>query len=674
MKSFRIVVAAFLLSLICPELLFSEEEKKEQVNVMEEILVETERVVEKQDKITIRPEGLPAQVDIITKDEIQRTPYTGDVLDILRKVPGLNVQKYPRGDMGHQIGLRGFIGNNGVAVFVDGVPVNTLHWWNGQVEIGWLIPEMIERVEVIKGPFSALYGNFALGGTINFVTRKSDPSSSLGGYGGSFATGRGVGVFSDPSLQYTPFLVWEGYIRDGYRENSDYQRGQFFNKVTFPLWQGDVSVRAHYAARTWSDAGYLKIEEMKKGIVSRTSAVNLTDRGDSEMADVVVNYSPHGGEEGLHATLYYSYLWNATGRTFPPSPQARRDSSENYCGWRLLYDYRPFDQLSLIAGNELRYDSAKTNDMSSLNYYTITKVKSLYDFNQFNTAFFVQGQYKPFSFFKLVGGLRYDTFNIDVNNILYPQNSGNAYPDIWSPKIGLVITPYQDINIYANKGTGFLSPSPSQLSPASATQKANFDLGLAKLDTWDVGINALLFKRLQINIDYYNTLYQREQWLNPATLVYENLGASKRTGVEVEAKIFLTNELTFYGSWADVRARLKNPQTPGAVYITGQPEDISTVGINYQKAWAGGGQQAVFDFCYARSGRKPVDTSGALIGSQFDRYLMKVSYRYKKWTASVDACFTPRKYAADTYTTQSGEIAIIPYPTWDVLAGIRYQF
>ncbi len=206
---------------------------QEQYQVLEEILVETERVVEKQNRITIRPEGLPAQVNIITPDEVQRTPYTGDVLDVLRKVPGLNIQKYPRGDMGHQIGLRGFIGNNGVAIVIDGVPMNTIHWYHGQMEIGWLIPEMIDRIEVIKGPFSALYGDFALGGVINIVTKNADPGASLGAYGGSFGTGRAVGVFSQPDWKINPFLVWEGYTRDGYRINSDYHRGQFFNKFTF---------------------------------------------------------------------------------------------------------------------------------------------------------------------------------------------------------------------------------------------------------------------------------------------------------------------------------------------------------------------------------------------------------------------------------------------------------
>ncbi|MFZ5450618.1 MAG: TonB-dependent receptor [Thermodesulfobacteriota bacterium] len=645
-----------------------------------EMVVETERLVEKQDQITIKAEGLPAEVNIITKEDIKMMPYTGDAIQMLRKVPGIDVQVFPRGDMGVQLGMRGFIGNNVTAVLVDGMPLNTLNWYHGLLNVGWLIPEMIERIEIIKGPFSAVYGNFARAGVINFVTKKSDPSPSLGGFGGSFDTFRGVGVISDPSwskslANVTPFLVWEGYSRGGYRHNEDFQRGQFFNKFTVPLWQGNLSLRGHYASRTWGDAGYLSIAQMKAGIVNRRDARNLTDRGDSEMADFVLNYEPKGGEAGFHASLYYCYMWNATGRTFYTSPQARIDSSGSYYGWKLMYDYRPFDNLSIVFGNDLRNDVGRKNAWQTVNYYTITKPTQSWDFTQFNTGFFVQAQYKPFSFLKVIGGGRYDIFNTGVDNNLYRQNSGSGSTDFWSPKIGLVITPYKDINIFANRGTGFASPDYAQVSPASATQKPNFNLGVSQLETWDVGFNALLFKRLYISFGYYNTLNQKEQMFNNTTQTYDNLGASKRTGYEVEAKIFLTKELTLYGSWAHVRGRLKNPATPGAYYISGLPPDQSVLGLEFQKPWAKGEQQVGLSAYWLRVGRKPINTKGTLIGSQLDRYFGKIFYRYKKWTFSLDATLTPRKYAGEYYYNPSGsEIQIIPLPTWDVLAGVRYQF
>lgn len=644
---------------------------KEQA--LPEVVVETERLVERQDKITIKAEGLPAKVNVVTKEDLEKTTYTGNYVDILRKIPGVLTSNYASPVQGDRIGMRGFSGSHGrqVAVFVDGMPMNLNDYLHGYTDLNWLVPEMVERIEVIKGPFSPLYGDFTLGGVINITTKKSDSSPSIGLYGGTYGTGRSVGVLSDSKLTPTPFLVWEGFTQEGYRENSHYNRGQFFNKVTFPLWQGDFSARVHYVARNWGSAGYLAIGDVKAGL-SRKSAVNDTDGGNSEMANVVFNYTPKGGEEGFHASLFYAYHGVDQGTTNPPSPQSVQEGFEHLAGHKLLYNYLPFDCLSLIVGNDLRYDQVSQNRWNTLAYYNYLKQTRFYKYHQFSTGVFAQAQYKPFSFFKLVGGGRYDIFQIAVDNKLYPQNSGNCSPDLWSPKIGMVITPYKDINIFANKGRSFRSPDVTELSPTSATQKKNFSMGLAKLDSWDVGFNALLFNRLYLSFDYFDTRYQGEQVLNLATQMYDNLGLSKRTGIEVEAKFFLTKELTVYGGWTDVRARLKNPTTPFQYYISGMPADQSIVGLEFRKPW----KEQLFglDFYYVRVGRNPQGAAGTTIASQFDQYLSKVTYRYKNWTASVDASFTPRRYSSDSYQLLNNKLVFIPLPQWVVLTGLKYQF
>lgn len=648
---------------------------------MEEMVVETERHVAEQGRITTRSEGLPANVNIITREDIKRIPYTGSYLDLFRQAPGVYVTKYPGGDFGDRIGMRGFSSGHGVqtAFFVDGMPMNVLDYFHGTADIAWLVPEMIERIEIIKGPFSALYGDFALGGVINIITKTADSAPSLTINGGTHTTGQAVGVLSDASWkispwQFTPFLVWEGFTREGYRLNNQYKRGQFFNKITFPLWGGKLSGRVHYVARTWGDPGYIRMDSIKAGLLSRRDAVNGSDRGDSEMANVVFNYRPEGGEEGLHADFWYAYHGHNTGRTFPPSPQSRRDSFQHYFGWKVLYDYRPLENLSIMVGNDLRYDQVSQIQWNTISYYNFLNQTRQYKFHQFSTGLFAQGQYKPFTFFKLVGGLRFDQFQVDVDNQLFPQNSGNASPNKFSPKVGFVVTPYKNINIFANYGQGFRSPGVLEWSPASPTQRANFDMGLAELETYDAGFNAWVHDRLYVAFDYYITRYTGEQWLNPATATYENLGTSKRNGLEVEARIFLTNELAIYGNYAAVRARLKNPQTPGAYYITGVPPNQSVVGLEYQKPWAEGQQQLGVSFYYYRIGRTPYNTTGTMIGSQFDQYSSRITYQYKNWLASLNITLTPRKYASDIYTVSGNQFAYTPWPKWEVFGGLKYKF
>jgi len=679
MKLGKLAVLCLVWGLICPGLLYGQEQPKEQA--IDEILVETERLVEEQGRITVRSEGLPAEVEVITKEDLKTMPLR-NYTDMFRRVPGVRVTRYDRGDMGDAVAFRGFTSGHGyqVAYFIDGVPMNMVQGFTGSgglADIGWLIPEMVERIEVIKGPFSALYGDFALAGVINIITKKSDPAPSLGAYGGTYGIGQAVGVLSNESwqfspLKFTPFLVWEGYNRDGYRDNADYLRGQFFNKLTVPLLQGDLSLRIHYVARRFGDPSPLLVSEVQAGRPP-TDAVDPTDRGDIGYFNVVLNYSPTEEEKGFYGTLYFNNWQFTRGTTFRPSPQDRYDDRRNYLGWKLFYNFQPVEQFSLLVGNDLRYDDIKCLHIDTLKRYNILNWRKEYHIKQLNTAFFTQGQYKPFSFLKIIGGLRYDFFNIDVANKLNPVNSGVATPGIFSPKIGVVITPYKDINIYTNKGLGFRSPTANEMSPVIGSK--DFNLSIPQVDTWDVGINALVFDRLFFGFNYYDTKLQDEIWYNPATGLYQNIGDSVRSGFDLETKIFLTKELTLFGSYGYVRGRLKNPLVPGRYYIGGLSPNTSTVGFEYNKQFNSDHRFGV-DFYYVRYSRAPVTPDGTKIRPQYDQFLSRISYGYKNWTALMDVFFSPRKYSTESmgWSSAYNTFTFWPKPSWEVQGGLKYEF
>ncbi|MFN3921514.1 MAG: TonB-dependent receptor, partial [Caldimicrobium sp.] len=194
-----------------------------KVTIIDEVEVVGEAIVVDKSNISIKSEALPSSVQVITKEDLEKMPIR-HYLDIFRRVPGMVPSHYGQGDIADGLGMRGYRGSHGseVAIFIDGVPINTPHHSHshGFADIGWLVPEMIERVEVIKGPFSALYGNFALGGVINIITKKSDKSPTIGAETGSYESFRGVITISDTEWKPTPFLVYEAFTKDGYRENS----------------------------------------------------------------------------------------------------------------------------------------------------------------------------------------------------------------------------------------------------------------------------------------------------------------------------------------------------------------------------------------------------------------------------------------------------------------------
>ncbi len=642
-----------------------------KITTIPEIVVEGETITEDKGNVSIKSEALPSSVQVITKEEIEKMPVR-HYLDIFRKTPAIITSHYGQGDVADGFGMRGYSSGHGsqVAIFVDGVPMNIPHHSHshGFGDIGWLVPEMIERIEVIKGPFSALYGNFALGGVINIITKKSEKSPSIGAEAGSYGSFRGVTSISNAQWQPTPFLVYEAYTKDGYRDNSDYTRYNFFNKLTLPLWDGSLSIRAHYVKRDWGAPGYLSLSDVKAGIVQRTQAISHTDGGNSEYYNLVLNYSPKEGT-GFHATLYAASEDHNRYGTWHPDPQRLEHNERLFFGWNILYNYMPTRNLSLIFGTDGRYDNGEMQRYNTINRAKTAKIRD-WHIEELSAGLFLQGQYKPADFFKIVGGLRYDHFDFDIDNKIKPSNSGSGDTSIFSPKIGFVITPLNNLNIFANKGLGFRTPSAADMSPHDRDYK-NFNLKPAKVDTWDVGFSALLFEKLHLAFDYYQTDMEREiRVVGGETLT---IGESKRDGYEIEAKFYATNELALYSNYGWVKARINNPAVKGEDRVTGVPKSYIGAGIEWQHRFDKESHMTI-DFGYQYLGKAPLNASGSLQRPPVDRYMVKAAYNIKGWTLFAESTYHPRKHTSEGMFLSGGAVRYDPKPVCDVNAGVKYRF
>ena len=116
----------------------------------------------------------PASISVISREELERGHFQ-NVTDALRDVPGVVVTGGGRGDNGNDISIRG-MPSQYTLILVDGRPQNSRESRpNGSAgfEQDWLPPlQAIERIEVVRGPMSTLYGSDAIGGVINVITRK----------------------------------------------------------------------------------------------------------------------------------------------------------------------------------------------------------------------------------------------------------------------------------------------------------------------------------------------------------------------------------------------------------------------------------------------------------------------------------------------------------------------
>lgn len=638
-------------------------------------------LITEESAISMSSEALPTQVQTVTKQEIERFPVR-TLSDLFRTVPGVRAFSQERGDIGETMQIRGNSGGHGqnTAIYVDGVPQNfssSSGIGNGGADAAWLTPEMIERIEVIKGPFSALYGNHAQAAVINIITKDSDPSPNMVVSGASFGGFRTVPVISSDAWMPTPFVVNEYRTVDGYRENNFYRRFSSFSKVTIPFWDGKLSARFNYYRSEWGSPGYPLMSSVKKGLVDRRSAVNPNEGGDQHRWAAVVNYSPTQSAGGLYFTSYVeSYKREHSYTSLTTMQETSYPYDTISYGGRIFYNFLFGNFASLAIGMEGRYDNAVSQSFRVQNRQRTSTVTD-YDLTLSNTALFAQAQVKPVEQVKIVAGIRKDYFHNKVENLLKPENSGTGRPHTFNPKIGIVITPIKNINIFGNKGIGFRTPSASEMSPTSGSK--DFELAVSKTESWDLGFNAMFLDCIYIAFDWYQTDMEKEvRMINNQPF---NVGNSQRNGFEVEARYYPSDVMNLFANYAWVDATVKNPSTPGQDLVKGVAKHVIK-----------GGMEFTFDLA------QDIKLLGSLyveyIGHQpfyfgtdpvpkyppaYVLYPLKVACEGRHWSAFLSARYQPQEFSSNRIGTGKDstgryDFTFTPEPMWDLTSGLKYTF
>lgn len=174
------------------------------------------------DRIPTSIQRTGSAVTVISAEEVQKRNQ-GSLVDVLRSVPGVDVSETGGPGATTAIRLRG--ANSGqTLVLIDGVRANDPGGASGEFDGAIIAPGLIDRIEVLRGPQSALYGSDAIGGVVNIITKKGrgKPVFSLGVEGGSYGTLGTTGSVSGSTGPWSYALSGtaqrsEGFSRYGYR-------------------------------------------------------------------------------------------------------------------------------------------------------------------------------------------------------------------------------------------------------------------------------------------------------------------------------------------------------------------------------------------------------------------------------------------------------------------------
>jgi len=195
---------------------------------LDEVVVTATRAEEETDKIS-------SNVTVITQEEIRKSTAT-NVQDLLRTEAGIIVQDLYGTGTKSTVDMRGFARGLNTAILMDGRKLNEIDLSG----VDWTtIPlENVERIEIVRGSESVLYGDNAMAGAINIITKKgyaAKPEIVLDARAESYSGHMALGTLTGGTDKIAYFLFLKHRQTSGYRENSDFTAADMSTRLTFKV-------------------------------------------------------------------------------------------------------------------------------------------------------------------------------------------------------------------------------------------------------------------------------------------------------------------------------------------------------------------------------------------------------------------------------------------------------
>ncbi len=498
-----------------------------------------------------------ASQQVLTQPDLQLTPIleTGEILEV---VPGLIVIQHAGGGKANQYYLRGFDADHGtdIAFSVDGVPVNNVTHAHGQgySDFNFVIPELIEAIEVRKGPYFVQDGDFATAGAVNMVLRREFKENRLTFQAGRFDNFRGLAILGKGDEKSGFFIANDIYVNNGPFVNpEDCVRYNLFARGYFQRgdWKGTVTGSSYTG--DWNASGQIPAPLVESGALSRFGSLDPTEGGESHRHQFTANLRWEPKEtESLDLTLYtYRYdLDLFSDFTFFLDDPVNGDQIEQrdrrqVTGYKAAYtrlDKSGTVGFRTTVGNGLRFDHIDTE----LNHTVARRLLSRTTqniVNQFNPYFYGQEEFFVTDWFRFVAGLRFDILNYNVNDRLGNGAQGSRTGLVTSPKATAILSPLDNLDVYLNFGQGFHSnDARGVLDPVLPASK------YAKATGAELGLRSKFFgDKLQFEVaGWYLHLGSELVFVGDAGTT-EPKGATNRYGVETSLRYQILDWL-----WADV--------------------------------------------------------------------------------------------------------------------------
>ncbi|HJS44589.1 MAG TPA: TonB-dependent receptor [Gemmatimonadales bacterium] len=551
---------------------------------------------------------IAANIGVVDSTAIANTrPHHSS--EIVNRIPGALV--IDLGGEGHTMALRLPINYAPVYAYLeDGIPIRSTGFFNHNALYEINVPAAA-RIEVFKGPASALYGSDAIGGVVNVLTTAppATPTAQLFAEGGQFGYGRGL---------FSAGRTWASGAQGVHAD---------LNITHFDGWRDNAHQDRQSATVRW-DARLAEGRQLKT--VVAFSNIDSPGDGGSEVTQADFDSRPETNYTPIAFRKVKALRWSTVFQSHGPqtlvelTAYARYNSLGILPSWQLTYDPQVWDTHNYSVGMLAKYrrsfvpwrtsvivgadadlspgarvedEILPTQTGNVFTSYTVGARQYDYRVTFRGVSPYAQVEASPLPRLRVSAGLRLDVVGYDYDNKLSVVDTGShrrpartsVRYDHLSPKLGLTYEFSDALNAFASYRHGFRVPSEDQLFVQGSAQNT-VGLQPVRANSFEAGLRARVGPRLSVEASTYSMDVSDDILTFFDTLTFtsatSNAGRTRHWGVEIGADAALTNALRLGVAYAYARNRYVQWVTATGVDYSGHdqesaPRHIANTRVTY---------------------------------------------------------------------------------------------
>lgn len=499
---------------------------------------------------------LPVSIDVVPASAISEAQPMINAAESLARVPGLVAPNQYRLSSDQQLSSRGFgaragFGIRGIRIYADGIPQSMP---DGQGQTGTFNLSSADRIEVMRGPYSALYGNSS-GGVVQLFTRNApaQPTLSASYYAGSFDTWRAGLQYAGKSGDLDAVLDVSRFDTDGYRNHSAARRDQANVKLSTRVGDSDkITLLASRLDQPYNDdpQGLTRAQMLADPTQTIASSITFNTGGYKNQTHAGINWEHQIDPENKMQAVFYGGQRNALTRL--SIPVGVQNAATHSGGTSLVERVFAGGDLRLAHTSQLgegRMTLTGGLNVESMNdarkgYINNNGVQGVLKRDEDNIARnfdqYLQAEWQSGGDWVLSGGLRHSNVRIESQDHFIatgnPDDSGEVTFSNTSPVVSVLFHLSPTVNLYANAGRGFETPTFIELAYVNTGAGLNFGLKPSRSKNIEVGMKSFIGISTSLNLAVFKINTEDEIVVASASggrTTYKNAGKTSRDGIEV---------------------------------------------------------------------------------------------------------------------------------------------